>query len=170
MPAGTGTLIAYLGLGSNVGDRLANLRTAVDLLDSNDGISVMARSSVYETEPVGGVREQRDFYNAVVKVETDLEPHELLDLCKRVESELGRDPGGERHGPRPIDVDLLLMGDLVVGDDRLRLPHPQIRHRRFVLDPLLELDETLSLPDGAPLDEALAALAPSQRAERVAGI
>ena len=99
----------------------------------------MAASSVYETAPQGEVLDQPDFLNAVVEIETSLGPHELLDLCKSVEAELGRESGGVRHGPRPIDVDLLLLGDLRVDDDRLTLPHPEITSRRFVLEPLLEL-------------------------------
>jgi 2-amino-4-hydroxy-6-hydroxymethyldihydropteridine diphosphokinase len=127
----------YLGLGSNEGDRLANLRAARDLLSRS--LSVTASSSVYETAPQGDVVDQADFLNAVLEVETELTPHELLDLCKEVERELGREPGGVRHGPRPIDVDLLILGDLRVDDDRLTLPHPEITSRRFVLEPLLEL-------------------------------
>jgi 2-amino-4-hydroxy-6-hydroxymethyldihydropteridine diphosphokinase len=127
----------YLGLGSNEGDRLANLRAARERL--GDELEVVASSSVYETEPQGEVTEQADFLNAVLEVETELGPHELLDLCKRVEHDLGRGPGGVRHGPRPIDVDVLLLGDLRVDDDRLTLPHPELTSRRFVLEPLLEL-------------------------------
>jgi 2-amino-4-hydroxy-6-hydroxymethyldihydropteridine diphosphokinase len=127
----------YLGLGSNEGDRLANLRAARDRLSRS--LSVTASSSVYETAPQGEVLDQADFLNAVVEVETDLGPHELLEVCKEVERELGREPGGVRHGPRPIDVDLLMLGDLRVADERLTLPHPEITSRRFVLEPLLEL-------------------------------
>ncbi len=127
----------YLGLGSNEGDRLANLRAARERLAGE--VEVVASSSVYETAPQGEVTDQADFLNAVVEIETDLEPHDLLDLLKRVERELGREPGGVRHGPRPIDVDLLILGDLRVADERLTLPHPEITSRRFVLEPLLEL-------------------------------
>jgi 2-amino-4-hydroxy-6-hydroxymethyldihydropteridine diphosphokinase len=127
----------YLGLGSNEGDRLANLRAARDRLSRS--LSVTASSSVYETAPQGEVLDQADFLNAVLEVETDLGPHELLDVCKEVERELGREPGGARHGPRPINVDVLILGDLRVADDRLTLPHPEITSRRFVLEPLLEL-------------------------------
>ncbi len=127
----------YLGLGSNEGDRLANLRAARDRLAGS--VEVVAASSVYETAPQGEVLDQPDFLNAVIEIETTLGPHELLDLCKSVEAELGREAGGVRHGPRPIDVDVLLLGDLRVHDDRLTLPHPEITSRRFVLEPLLEL-------------------------------
>lgn len=160
---------AYLGLGSNVGDRLANLRAAARLLDASDGVAVVARSSVYETEPVGEVSSQRDFYNAVVKVESELEPHDLLGVCKGVERELGRAPGGPRHGPRPIDVDVLLIEDLELADERLTVPHPEIANRRFVLAPLLELEPALTLPGGRSLAQALARLREGQRVCRIGG-
>jgi 2-amino-4-hydroxy-6-hydroxymethyldihydropteridine diphosphokinase len=122
-------------------------------------------SSVYETEPQGEVTDQPDFLNACLEVETDLGPEELLDECKAVEHELGREPGGARHGPRPIDVDLLLLGDLEYRSDRLTLPHRDVLNRRFVLVPLLELDPALALPDGTRLSDALARLR-GQRVEK----
>jgi len=127
---------------------------------------VLASSSVYETEPVGELPDQRDFLNACVRVETGLEPERLLDACKAVERELGRAPGGVRHGPRPIDVDLLLLGDTEHRSERLVLPHPEVTSRRFVLVPLLELDRELALPDGTALRDALAALGPGQDVRR----
>lgn len=153
--------IGYLGLGSNVGDRLAQLQAAVDALPEH-GIAVKAVSSVYETEPVGEVLDQRDFYNACVRIETALSPDALLAACKATEHALGREPGGIRYGPRPIDIDLLLLGGLTYISERLTLPHPEIRTRRFVLVPLLELDPELALPDGTPLSELLDALGPGQ--------
>ena len=110
-----------------------------------------AASSVYETAPQGAVRDQPDFLNACLRIETELAPDELLDVCKRVEHELGRRAAGMRHGPRPIDVDVLLLGDRELRSERLTLPHPEIRSRRFVLEPLLELDPELELPDGTRL-------------------
>jgi 2-amino-4-hydroxy-6-hydroxymethyldihydropteridine diphosphokinase len=139
----------YLGLGSNEGDRLANLRAAREALE-REGIEVLASSSVYETAPQGEVTDQPDFLNACLRVRTALGPEELLDACKRVERELGRAPGGVRHGPRPIDVDVLLLGDLEHRSERLTLPHPEVGSRRFVLEPLLELDPGLALPGGGP--------------------
>jgi 2-amino-4-hydroxy-6-hydroxymethyldihydropteridine diphosphokinase len=100
---------------------------------------VVARSSVYETAPQGDVLDQPDFLNAAVEIETDLGPEELLDLCKEVERKLGRDFGQVRHGPRVVDVDLLLLDDIEYSSERLTLPHPEVRSRRFVLDPLAEL-------------------------------
>jgi 2-amino-4-hydroxy-6-hydroxymethyldihydropteridine diphosphokinase len=148
---------AYLGLGSNVGDRRGHLKAAVSELARHE-VSVLASSSVYETEPVGLVLDQRDFYNACLRVETEVGPEELLDACKAVERSLGRAPGGARHGPRPIDVDVLLFDDADYSSERLTLPHPEVVSRRFVLVPLLELDPELTLPDGARLADALVAL------------
>jgi len=159
----------FLGLGSNEGDRLASLRAARKALEE-EGIEVTAASSAYETEPQGEVTDQPDFLNACVEVETDLGPEELLDECKAVERELGREPGGVRHAPRPIDMDLLLLGDLEHASERLRLPHAEILSRRFVLEPLLELDPELALPDGTRLADALAALGREQRIEPVGSL
>ena len=148
----------YLGLGSNVGDRRANLQAAVDALPGQ-GVTVLASSSTYDTDPVGLVLDQPAFLNACVRIATDLEPEALLDACKAVERDLGRDlEGGVRHGPRPIDVDLLLLGDAPYASERLRLPHEQVTARRFVLVPLLELDFELRAPDGTRLADCLAAL------------
>jgi 2-amino-4-hydroxy-6-hydroxymethyldihydropteridine diphosphokinase len=154
----------YLGLGSNVGDRLGHLRAAIRLLEEH-GVAVEAASSVYETEPVGEFLDQPDFLNAAIRVHTELEPEALLDVCKAIEVEQGRMFGGPRHGPRPLDVDLLLLGDLVLKTERLTLPHPQVTARRFVLEPLVELDAELTLPDGTRLSEALERLADGERVE-----
>ena len=157
----------YLGLGSNVGDREEHLRAAIRLLGEH-GVEVDATSTTYETEPVGEITEQPDFLNAAIRIRTDLEPEELLDLCKAIEAERGRLFAGPRHGPRPLDIDLLLLGDLQLSTERLTLPHPQVTSRRFVLAPLLELDPELTLPDGTRLADALASLGPGQRADRSA--
>jgi 2-amino-4-hydroxy-6-hydroxymethyldihydropteridine diphosphokinase len=156
----------YLGLGSNVGDSTGHLRAAIELLVGR-GIPVEAVSSVYVTEPVGEILDQPDFLNAAIRIRTDLEPEQLLDVCKAVEAERGRAFDLPRHSPRPLDVDLLLLGDLELSTDRLTLPHPEVSSRRFVLAPLLELDPGLALPDGTPLADALAALPAGQRVERV---
>jgi 2-amino-4-hydroxy-6-hydroxymethyldihydropteridine diphosphokinase len=157
---GTLGLIGYLGLGSNVGDPLANLRAAAERLP------VLARSSVYLTEPQGEVLDQPDFLNAAVQIETSLTPEGLLQMAKETEAELGRDFGQVRHGPRVIDIDVLLLGDIEYASERLTLPHREVLTRRFVLVPLLELDPELTLPDGRRLEDALAALE-GQRVERV---
>jgi 2-amino-4-hydroxy-6-hydroxymethyldihydropteridine diphosphokinase len=160
-------MLGYLGLGSNVGDREAHLRGAVESLREH-GVSVEAVSSLYETEPVGEITDQPDFLNAVVRVRTALEPEALLDISKAIEAEHGRVFGGPRHGPRPIDIDLLLLGEIEMSTERLTLPHPEITSRRFVLLPLLELDPELQLPDGASVQAGLEALGEGQRVERVA--
>ena len=161
--------VGYLGLGSNVGDRWAHLRGAVAALRSH-GVEVEAVSEAYETEPVGEILEQPDFLNAAVRIRTDLDPESLLDLCKAIEAESGRMFGGPRHGPRTLDVDLLLLGDTEVDLDRLRLPHREVTSRRFVLVPLLELDPELALPDGTQLSDALVALGDDERVEPAGAI
>jgi 2-amino-4-hydroxy-6-hydroxymethyldihydropteridine diphosphokinase len=154
----------YLGLGSNVGDRAAHLRAAIEMLGER-GVEVEAVSSGYETEPVGEVLDQPDFLNAAIRIRTELEPEALLEACKKVEVERGRRLDAPRHSPRPLDVDLLLLGALELSTKRLTLPHPEVTSRRFVLVPLLELDPDLALPDGTRLAGALAAIGPGQRAE-----
>ena len=163
--AGAGERVGYLGLGSNVGDRRAQLAAAIDALPGH-GVRVLASSSTYETEPVGEILDQPDFLNACVRIATAHDPEALLDACKAVERALGREADGARHAPRPIDVDVLLLGDLTYASERLRLPHAEVTSRRFVLIPLLELDPQLATPDGAPLAEALAALDPAVRVSR----
>jgi len=157
----------FLGIGSNLGDRRAHLQAAVDALRAH-GVRVLRSSSTYDTEPVGLILDQPEFLNACIEIETGLGPLELLDVCKEVEREVGRAAGGPRHGPRVIDVDVLLLGDLEHESERLRLPHEQVTSRRFVLVPLLELDPELTLPRGERLAGSLAALGGGQQV-RVAG-
>jgi 2-amino-4-hydroxy-6-hydroxymethyldihydropteridine diphosphokinase len=149
--------LGYLGLGSNLGDRREMLQAAVEDLWTH-GVQAIASSSVYETEPVGELLDQPAFLNACVRIETALGPEALLDACKAVEAALGRAPGGVRHGPRPVDADVLLLGDEAYASERLEIPHRELARRRFVLVPLLELDPGLELPDGTSLAGALAAL------------
>lgn len=156
----------YLGLGSNVGDRAGHLRAAIEMLGKR-GVEVEAVSSGYETEPVGDLLDQPDFLNAAIRIRTELEPEALLDVCKEIEAERGRQLDAPRHSPRPLDVDLLLLGDLELSTDRLTLPHPEVTSRRFVLAPLLELAPDLGLPDGTKLSDAFAALGPGQRVENL---
>ena len=146
----------FLGLGSNLGDRLTSLR-------------VVASSPVYETAPQGALPDQPDFLNACLEIDTDLDPEALLDLAKQLESELGRPQPVERHGPRSIDIDVLLLGDAPHRSERLTLPHPEILRRRFVLAPLLDLDPSLELPDGTRLAAVLPLLA-DQRVEPVGAL
>lgn len=137
---------AYLGLGSNLGDRLAHLQEAVDRIATNDAVTVVAVSAVYETAPVGGPP-QDDYLNAVVAIDTTLEPYELLDLahdCERAAHRV-RD---ERWGPRTLDVDVLHYDGVRVDDERLTLPHPRMHERGFVLAPLRDVAPELVPADG----------------------
>ena len=161
-------MIGYLGLGSNVGDRRGRLQAALDRLAATAGLRVLASSSTYDTDPVGEIVDQPSFLNACLRIDTMLEPLELLDVAKAIEQEHGRQPGGPRHGPRPIDIDLLLLGTQTFRSERLTLPHPQVRSRRFVLIPLLELDFDARAPDGTRLADALAVL-PLDEGVRLAG-
>jgi 2-amino-4-hydroxy-6-hydroxymethyldihydropteridine diphosphokinase len=161
-------VLGYLGRGSNIGDRRSYLLKAVEALGASGKVEVLASSSVYETEPVGLVLDQPEFLNACLRVDTELGPEGLLDVCKAVERSVGREAGGPRHGPRVIDVDLLLLDSLRFSSERLTLPHAEVRSRRFVLVPLLELSPELALPGGERLADALAALGPGQEV-RLAG-
>jgi 2-amino-4-hydroxy-6-hydroxymethyldihydropteridine diphosphokinase len=156
-----------LGLGTNVGDRRAQLQAAIEALPAH-GVRVLVSSSTYDTDPVGEVLEQPSFLNACLRIATELGPLELLDAAKTVERELGREPGGRRHGPRPIDIDVLLLGEATLEHERMTLPHRELLTRRFVLIPALELDGELTLPGGTRLADALAAL-PLEEGVRWAG-
>ncbi len=175
--------VGLLGLGCNLplprtgtmrgrgGDRRANLQAAVDRLPAV-GVSVLACSSTYDTDPVGDLLEQPAFLNACLRVRSALEPLELLDAVKQLELELGRAPRSIRHGPRTIDIDVLALGELELVHERMVLPHEQLLTRRFVLIPALELDFDQRVPAGGPvpvrLSDALAAL-PTDEGVRWAG-
>jgi 2-amino-4-hydroxy-6-hydroxymethyldihydropteridine diphosphokinase len=150
-----------LGLGSNVGERREHLQAAVDALAAA-GVEVLACSSTYDTDPVGEVLDQPSFLNACVLVRTSLAPLELLEAVKRLERELGRAAGTVRHGPRVIDIDVLLLGEVRLRHERMSLPHEQLLSRRFVLIPALELDFEMRGPGGERLADALAALPVSE--------
>ena len=149
--------LGLLGLGSNVGERREHLQAAVDAL-AEAGVRVLASSSVYDTDPVGEVLDQPSFLNACLRVRTGLGALELLDTVKRLELELGRESDSPRHGPRAIDIDVLLLGAVELRHERMTLPHEQLLSRRFVLIPALELDFEMAVPDGRRLSDALAAL------------
>jgi len=147
---------AFLGLGSNLGDRVANLQRAVGLLDARPGIRVVRTSSVYETDPVGPP--QPDYLNAVAEVRTTLAPRELLMAALEVERALGR-VREERWGPRTLDVDVLTYGDERIDEPGLTVPHPRMHDRAFVMVPLSELEPGMPAegadgvrPFGPPLD------------------
>ena len=138
MTSGGATRRAYLGIGSNLGDRLEHLQLAVDDLAAADGVDLVAVSPVYETEPVGGP-EQPDYLNAVVAVDTDRTPRALLELARAIEAHAQR-IRTVRWGPRTLDVDVLLVGDERVDEPDLVVPHPRMTERAFVVVPLADLD------------------------------
>ena len=145
---------AYVGLGSNLGDRERNLRNALALLARSD-VRVVAVSRFRETEPVGYADQPR-FLNAAALAETDLSARDLLDRLLAVERSLGRERTGPRFGPRTIDLDLLVYGDETIDEPGLTVPHPRLTERRFALEPLAELDPDLTLPDGRRVRDLLA--------------
>jgi 2-amino-4-hydroxy-6-hydroxymethyldihydropteridine diphosphokinase len=129
----------YIGLGANLGDREATLRSAVAALGEASDVDVVAVSTLRETEPVGPVRDQPRFLNGAAAVETSLSARELLDLLLRIETEHGRTREGPQGGPRTLDLDLLVYGDESVSEPGLTVPHPRLHERDFVLEPLAEL-------------------------------
>jgi 2-amino-4-hydroxy-6-hydroxymethyldihydropteridine diphosphokinase len=148
-------VLAYIGLGANLGDREATLRRAVELLDAEEGVEVVAVSTLRDTEPVGFFDQPR-FLNGAAAVETELAPRELLERLLAVERALGRDRTGPRFGPRTVDLDLLVYGGRVVDEPGLTVPHPRLAERRFALEPLAELDPELAFPDGRLVSDLLA--------------
>lgn len=145
---------AYVGLGSNLGDREQSLRDALDRMAAEGWL--VRFSAFRDTDPVG-VTDQPRFLNAVAELRTDLRPRELLEQLLAIERELGRERSGEqRWGPRTIDLDLLLYGDEIIDEPGLTVPHPRLAERRFVLEPLAELSPGLELPDGRRVRELLA--------------
>lgn len=158
----------WLGLGGNLGDPAATIRAAIDWLAGRHEVEAVSR--LYDTSP-RDLEDQPPFRNAAVRVRSDLGPRAMLGDAKRLEAELGRDPGGVRFGPRVIDCDVLLWDGGAWADERLEIPHPRLQERRFALLPLLDLDPGLALPDGRRLADLEAALDPvEQRAEPIAGL
>ena len=148
--------VAYVGLGANIGPREVTLLRAVDLLAEADEVEVLAVSQLRETDPLGMVDQPR-FLNGAARIDTSLSPRALLELLLRIEQSLGR-VREERWGPRTVDLDLLVYGDLIVDEPGLRVPHPRLHERRFALEPLAELDPELVVPGLGSLSAALAAL------------
>ena len=146
---------AYVGLGANLGDRQRTLRAAVEALAAEDGIAVAAVSTLRETDPVG-VGEQPRFLNGVVAIETTLAPRELLGRLLAVEQRFGRVRVAGEHGPRTLDLDLLLYGREQIDEPGLTVPHPHLHERRFVLEPLAELVPGLVIPGRGAVDSLLA--------------
>jgi 2-amino-4-hydroxy-6-hydroxymethyldihydropteridine diphosphokinase len=148
---------AFVGLGANLGEREVTIRRALELLDADSDVALVAVSSLRETEPVGVVEQPR-FLNGAAIVETELDPRGLLERLLRVERTLGRTRTGQRWGPREIDLDLLLYEDEVVDEPGLRVPHPRLAERRFALEPLAELTPGLVVPGAGPVETLLASL------------
>lgn len=154
---------AYIGLGSNLGDRELKLLMAVAELGKLPGTRVTGVSQFYETEPVGGVP-QDNFYNAAARIATTLSPFLLLDELKRIETEVFQRKTEKRWGPRSMDLDILLYGELVLDSDRLTIPHPRLADRRFALQPLADLDPDLVHPVlGKSVAQLLAALTTTEK-------
>ena len=145
---------AYVGLGSNLGDRSATLTRAIELLGEQQGIDIVAVSLFRETDPVGYLDQPR-FLNAAVAIETSLRPEELLVVLLDVERELGRTRDGPRYGPRTVDLDLLLVEGVTVDEPGLTVPHPRLHERVFALAPLVELDPSLVVPGHGPVGQLL---------------
>jgi 2-amino-4-hydroxy-6-hydroxymethyldihydropteridine diphosphokinase len=145
---------AFVGLGSNLGDRSATLTRAIELLGQREGIEVVAVSAFHETEPVGYL-DQPAFLNAAVAIETQLQPEALLVELLSVERELGRTREGPRYGPRTVDLDLLLLEGVVIDEPGLTVPHPRLHERAFALAPLVELDPSLVVPGRGSVVELL---------------
>ena len=145
---------AYVGLGANLGDRERTLREAVEALAAEDGVEVVAVSTVRETEPVG-VGEQPLFLNGAVELATTLTARELLEVLLAVEQRFGRVRAPGEHGPRTLDLDLLLYGDEVIEEPGLTVPHPRLHERRFVLEPLAELAPGLVVPGRGDVESLL---------------
>ena len=149
---------AYVGVGANLGDREGTIRAALAALDARPDVAVVAVSTLRETDPVGYLDQPR-FLNGAAALETELGPRELLDALLEVERELGRVRGeGPRFGPRPIDLDLLLHGDLVLDEPGLVVPHPRLHERLFALEPVAELDPALVVPGRGAVEDLLARL------------
>lgn len=144
---------AYIGLGSNIGDREKHLENAIEKLREVDGVDVTQVSSIYETDPVGFI-DQDDFLNAVVEVDTALTPQDLLGATKRIEIELKR-VKKDHWGPRIIDLDILLYDDATLAEPHLNLPHPEVKNRAFVLVPLVEIAPEKRLPSGERVSDLL---------------
>jgi len=154
----TGPVVAFVGLGGNLGEVAATLRTATDALARLPGTRLLRASGLHRT-PAWGLEQQPDFINGVVALETRLDPRELLDELLRIERESGRErDGGPRWGPRTLDLDLLLHGDAVVDQPGLRLPHPHLHERAFALVPLLEIAADILIPGQGSARDALSRL------------
>jgi 2-amino-4-hydroxy-6-hydroxymethyldihydropteridine diphosphokinase len=153
---------SYLGLGTNMGDRLNYINEALKILNSNPNINITKKSKLYETK-AWGYKDQADFLNMCVEIETSLNPNELLKACQGVEIDLNRERI-IRWGPRTIDVDILFFNDIILQEENLEIPHPRIKERAFVLIPLINLNDKLKI-DNISINEYLKSLTTEEREE-----
>lgn len=153
---------SYLGLGTNIGDRIRYINEALKILNSNPNINITKKSKLYETK-AWGYKEQADFLNMCIEIETSLNPYELLNACQRVEKDLNRERK-IRWGPRTIDVDILFFNDIILQEENLEIPHPRIKERAFVLIPLIDLNDKLKI-DNISINEYLKSLTTEEREE-----
>jgi 2-amino-4-hydroxy-6-hydroxymethyldihydropteridine diphosphokinase len=154
---------AWIGMGSNLGESIANLKRSLALISELPNTEVRSLSPLYRTEP-WGLEDQPPFMNAVAELRTGLDPHVLLDSLLAIETRLGRRRDGPRWGPRLVDLDILVFDDQVVDEESLQLPHPRLRERAFVLVPLNDLAPTLVIPGLGRVDLCLARLSAAERA------
>lgn len=153
---------SYLGLGTNIGDRIRYINEALKILNSNPNINITKKSKLYETK-AWGYKEQADFLNMCIEIETSLNPYELLNACQGVETDLNRERK-IRWGPRTIDVDILFFNDIILQEENLEIPHPRIKERAFVLIPLIDLNDKLKI-DNISINEYLKSLTTEEREE-----
>jgi 2-amino-4-hydroxy-6-hydroxymethyldihydropteridine diphosphokinase len=149
--------LVYIGLGANLGERETTIRRALELLSAGGDVEIEAVSSLRETDPVGYADQPR-FLNGAAALRTELGPRALLERLQDVERRLGRDRSGPRFGPRTIDLDLLVYGTESIDEPGLHVPHPRLAERRFVLEPLAELDDRLEVPGRGSVRALLAGL------------
>jgi 2-amino-4-hydroxy-6-hydroxymethyldihydropteridine diphosphokinase len=162
-PADGAGVLCAVALGSNLGDRAGHLERAVAALGEHPRVTLLAVSPLLETVPVGGPEGQGPYLNGALLLRTDLGPEQLLDLLQDLEARAGRDRRVEpRHGPRTLDLDLLLYGERALAGGRLQVPHPGLEQRQFVLEPLAHIAPDLRLPSGASVRERLAELRQAQ--------
>ncbi|MCE9674848.1 2-amino-4-hydroxy-6-hydroxymethyldihydropteridine diphosphokinase [Paraclostridium bifermentans] len=153
---------SYLGLGTNIGDRIRYINEALKILNSNPNINITKKSKLYETK-AWGYKDQADFLNMCIEIETSLNPYELLNVCQGVEKDLNRERK-IRWGPRTIDVDILFFNDIILQEENLEIPHPRIKERAFVLIPLIDLNDKLKI-DNISINEYLKSLTTEEREE-----
>ena len=154
--------IVFLSLGSNIGPRYINLKSAINTINKNKFSNIINISNIYESEPMYNLN-QDNFYNMVVKLNTSLNAYEILQLCKTIESSMGRDFNSERNMPRTIDIDIIAFNDDVIEEESLKVPHPKLHERKFVLLPFNEIEPNFILPNKKSLSQLLNVLKDSSK-------